>query len=282
MRAAPQASQELVRAQVTLSGPDWEIRTAMSVPAGPTRLVELLPLARSFADAVMSSAAKLVAEQGKQISCRKGCGACCRQLVPIAEVEARHIGHLVNGLQEPRRTEVRGRFAEARRRLEEAGLLEKLLHPERWDAGERQSLGLAYFRQGIPCPFLEEEACSIYADRPIACREYLVTSPAENCARPTPETVEKVKPPLQVWTALARLDRTIPSAHFVRWVPLILAPEWFETHPQETPPRLGPELLRELFDHLTGTGGPLAGPPGTPGDEAPPEASVRQPVLEEA
>ena len=38
-------------------------------------------------------------------------------------------------------------------------------------------LGREYFQLGIPCPFLEEESCSIYHDRPITCREYLVTSP---------------------------------------------------------------------------------------------------------
>ncbi len=43
-----------------------------------------------------------------------------------------------------------------------------------------------YFHLGIACPFLEDESCSIHADRPISCREYLVTSPAVNCADPKP------------------------------------------------------------------------------------------------
>jgi Fe-S-cluster containining protein len=36
----------------------------------------------------------------------------------------------------------------------------------------------------MPCPFLEDESCSIHPDRPLVCREYLVTSPAELCAGP--------------------------------------------------------------------------------------------------
>ena len=158
------------------------------MPAGPTRLRQLLPLVQSFADAVVEGAAKGAEEQGLKISCKKGCGACCRQAVPISEVEARRIRDVVNELPEPRRSQVRARFAEARRRLAEAGLLDDLLHPGDWALRGNASFSLKYFYLGIPCPFLEEESCSIYADRPLTCREYLVTTPAENCARLGPES----------------------------------------------------------------------------------------------
>lgn len=259
----------MMTATVALTSPDWELRTTMTVPAGPMPLIQLLPLAQSFADAVVDSAAKVAEGQGQRISCKKGCGACCRQLVAIAEVEARHIGNLVNELPEPRRTEIRARFAEARRRLDEMGLLDRLLHPEGWGAGEVGPLGLGYFHLGIPCPFLEDESCSIHRDRPIACREFLVTSPAENCARPTADNVQRVPLPLRVWTALARFDEVEPSPRITRWVPLILAPEWAEAHPDEPPARPGPTLLRELFDHLTKTGRALAEPAPSPIEDVP-------------
>jgi Fe-S-cluster containining protein len=252
MADGEERSDESVTATVELSGRDWQLRTAMSVPRGPIRLRELLPLVQSFADGVAGAAEKMAEAQGQEVSCKKGCGACCRQLVPMAEVEAGHIRDVVDRLPEPRRTEIRARFAAARRRLEEAGLLEKLLHPDGWSRGEELSVGMTYFRQGIACPFLEGEACSIYRDRPLACREYLVTSPAEHCARPTAETVTRARMPLKVWTAVAGFDAVPPGARFIRWVPLILAPEWAEAHPEELPPRPGPDLLRHLFGLITG------------------------------
>ncbi len=267
---------EMVAANLQMAGPDWELRTAMSVPAGPTRLGELLPLVHSFADAVVDSVAKEVEARGEKISRKKGCGACCRQLVPIAEAEARRLHALVERLPEPRRKDVRARFAGARYRLEAAGLLEGLHHADQWSDGEGRSFGLAYFRQGIPCPFLEEESCSIHADRPIACREYLVTSPAEDCARPTAETVACVKLPFKVWTAIAHFDQVPPSARFIRWVPLILALEWAEAHPGEPAPRPGPDLLREFFDHLTGKRRPQTGSARVPFDEASVAASPHE------
>jgi Fe-S-cluster containining protein len=211
----------------------------------------MLPLVQSFANAVVGVATEAAEEQGRQISCRKGCGACCRQLVPIAEVEARNLAAVVEAMPEPRRSQVRARFTEARRRLTETGMLETLLRREEWQEGEGRSIGSAYFRQGIPCPFLEDESCSIHPDRPIACREYLVTSPAENCANPSAETVDCVKLPMRLWTALARFDAVGPEERFIRWVPLVLAPEWAAAHPEEPAPQPGPDLLRRFFDHLT-------------------------------
>jgi Fe-S-cluster containining protein len=226
------------------------MRTKVTVSAGPIRLADLLPLANALADAIVGVGADAVEKRGERISCKKGCGACCRQLVPISEVEARRMREVLESLPEPRRAEIRARFAAARQRLDEAGLLKHLDQRADWKNEDFQARGLAYFRLGIACPFLEEESCSIYADRPVTCREYLVTSPAEHCANPTRETIQSVAFPLKVLPGLARFDPVPPTARYVRWVPLILAPDWAEAHPDEAPARPGPEVLRELFDHL--------------------------------
>jgi Fe-S-cluster containining protein len=246
---APAAS---VTAELQLSVGDWQMSGKVSVPAGPVRLRVMLPVIQVLADGLVNLAEKATEEQGKKVSCKKGCGACCRQLVPISEVEARAIADLVNDLPEPRRSQVRARFAEARRRLEESGMLDTLLGREQWDENEVSALGLEYFRLGIACPFLEEESCSIHRDRPITCREYLVTSPAENCSNPGPHNIEWVKLPAKLWTVVARFDPAPPAARFVRWVPLVLAPEWAANHPDESPERPGPEWLRELLQRVTG------------------------------
>src|SRR5215204_6709152 len=164
-------SAKTINVKVELAGADWQLQTTMSVPTEPIGLKEMLPLFFSFADAVMSAAADGVEQSGEKISCKKGCGACCRQLVPISETEARWIGELVDRLPIQKQNKIRDRFTEARRRLAESGLLDKLLHTESWGEGEGWSIAMSYFRLGIPCPFLENEACSIHKDRPIKCRE---------------------------------------------------------------------------------------------------------------
>jgi Fe-S-cluster containining protein len=225
------------------------LRGQVPVPAGPATPRDLLPVLQGLTETVVGSAVRAAEAQGKTISCKKGCGACCRQLVPISETEARRLRDLVDDLPEPRRSAVRARFADARQRLDAAGLLEPLRHPERQPAEERQAFGLEYFRHGIPCPFLEEESCSIHPDRPLICREYLVTSPAEHCARPSAESVRCVPLPGHVSQAANRLGNGAGAAAG-RWVPLVLALEWASAHPDELPARPGPELLRELLGHL--------------------------------
>jgi Fe-S-cluster containining protein len=243
---------------------DDQVEMELTLPAAPTRLESLLPVVQRVADGLVGLASDRAGAQGRTISCAKGCGACCRQLVPISEVEARRIGQLVEGLPEPRRTQIRGRFERARARLAEAGLLSKLENRQGLEEAEVASFGLAYFHLGIPCPFLEEESCSIHEDRPITCREYLVTSPAANCADPKPGMIDRVEMPAKVWAALARAGSTGPPARFIPWVPLVLAPGWAAAHPDASEPRSVEEIVRSLFAELAGR--KVEPVPSTPGE----------------
>lgn len=244
------APERTATAQVRLSGDDWELRTALTVPAGPTPLRDLLPLFRSLSDAVVDATINALRDHDSDVSCKKGCGACCRQMVLISEVEARAIRILIEALPAPRRTEIMTRFAEARRRLVEANLLERLLSPERWTPDEYTKLAGRYFREGIACPFLEDESCSIYTERPVTCREYLVTSPPEHCAKPVTDEVVRLRIPLPVFNAVARMEVPGSAHHRERCVPLVVAPEWAAARPAEPTPRPGPEILREFLGHL--------------------------------
>jgi hypothetical protein len=98
---------------------------------------------------------------------------------------------------------------------------------------------------------LEDESCTIHPERPIACREYLVTSPPEHCAHREVGQVEGVKLPASVWTAIARLEPIETGAKSLPWVPLILALEWAEAHPDEPPGQPAADLVRRLFENVT-------------------------------
>ena len=184
MDVPPSNGPETVTARFALRMPGGTLQAEMTVPTGPTRVDAILPMAQALADNLIALTLNVVEAEGRTVSCRAGCGACCRQLVPLAEAEARRIRDLVEAMPEPRRSQVRSRFAEALRRFAEAGLLETIRQTDILDEERHRQVGLDYFRQHIACPFLEDESCSIHPDRPIACREYLVTSPPEHCAEP--------------------------------------------------------------------------------------------------
>src|SRR5438046_2497252 len=106
------------------------------VPTGPTAPRELLPVFRALAETVVEIAVRAAERRGQTVSCRAGCGACCRQIVPIAPLEARLLAELLEAFPEPRRSIVKQRFVAARERLAEAGLLEKVEHPELYPDGD--------------------------------------------------------------------------------------------------------------------------------------------------
>ncbi|HET6386814.1 MAG TPA: YkgJ family cysteine cluster protein [Armatimonadota bacterium] len=249
MSDSESSSSEWVLVNTDLLVGGQRLHAELPVPAGKALPEELLPILQALTDAVVDVAISRVAAEGQAITCQKGCGACCRQLVPISEAEARALSALVETFPENRRREIRERTMAARKTLQEAGLLERLEHPERYENADLHTLGLEYFRAGIACPFLEAESCSIHSDRPLACREYLVTTPAIDCAHPTPDTVHRVDLPAKVSTALTRID-VKPGARFVRWAPLILSLDWAASHPATEPLHTGPELLKIVLSQM--------------------------------
>jgi len=248
LNAARFDSVDIATARLPFTIGDRPMELDITVPAGENPPTQLLPIYQGLANLVVDAAVDKVAQFGKTVSCRKGCGACCRQPVPISETEALAIAQLVDELPESRKSDVRARFEDARYRLAKAGLLDRYEHPERLTSVEIMALAANYFALGIPCPFLEDESCSIHPDRPLACREYLVTSPAENCARPGETLIEPVPITTRVAAAVRAGDRGKANDR-TGWVLLSLAPHWAENHPiQDVRP--GPELLQEFFDRL--------------------------------
>ncbi len=213
---------------------DLSIVHPLTVPHGAVPATAVLPALRGLVNATVEAA-----ERGKDISCRKGCGACCRQLVPISRTEGEALLALIEAMPEERRTALRARFAAAEATITAAGLAERGTHSDR-------EMSVAYFALGVPCPFLDEESCSIHPDRPLVCREYLVTSPAELCAGPVQEGVAPVPVP-KLSLAARRLQDESDT-----WFPLALLMAWSR---QPRPPakrRPGTEWAQRFLRGLTG------------------------------
>ena len=236
------------------------VDVVVTAPVDPVQLGAILPLIQQLADTVVDVAVAECHEQHIAISCKKGCGACCAQAVPLAPAEARLIRDLVKALPEPRRSTVRDRFRAARQAIEQAGLLDTFLDTSGLDSAEILELGREYLRLQIPCPFLEDQACSIHPQRPVRCREYLVTSSPEFCAGPEAAAITRVQLPAEVLSAMLAVGGE--ASHGVaRWVPLTVALEWAESNPDLSMPRPGTRLVQDLFETLSGTKLPPADVP---------------------
>ena len=235
-----------VTATLRLAIGELRIAHPITVPSAPVPAAEVVPALQGLVDAVVSAA-----EMGKAISCRKGCGACCRQLVPISRTEGERLLELIERLPVARRASVVARFAAAAQSLKQAGLAEALLDPARRAGKTDRELSLAYFAQHIACPFLEDESCSIHYDRPLVCREYLVTSPAELCAGPTQEGVTPVAVP-KVSPAARGLEENRPEVDTLdRWFPLALLMEWAKRRQRGATRRPGPAWVQRFVQRIS-------------------------------
>lgn len=155
-------------------------------------LAAMLPGLRIVADALSEEAIADADAAGEPVQCFEGCGACCRQLVPVLPPEADAIRALVRALPPSRRETVRRRAMVNRSRADATGLGEALDEGGGATIRSRHALSNAWFALRLDCPFLEGGACSIYAERPLACREYLVTSDPRHCTAPTSAVVRRV------------------------------------------------------------------------------------------
>jgi Fe-S-cluster containining protein len=219
-------------ATLRLTVGDLRVVHPITVPSAPVPATEVVPALQGLVNAVVAAA-----EAGKSISCRKGCGACCRQLVPVSRTEGERLLALIAAMPAERRETLHARFAAAETIIDDAGLSDRAGRSDR-------ELSLAYFALGIPCPFLEDESCSIHPDRPLVCREYLVTSPAELCAGPEQEGVTPVAVPKVSMAARGLQDENED------WFPLAGLMTWARTRAKDGAQRTGPEWIQRFLKRI--------------------------------
>lgn len=254
MSCPPDDPENRTAMTFTLMVDDRPVEMTARLPAGEQRLADLLPILRKLDDALISISVDDVREGGRCVSCRVGCGACCRQVVPISEDEAVSLLEWMDRLPEEQRQVIDARFQRALAQLEENGMLEATrkanLNEDR-EAGLRFSLD--YFHAGVACPFLINESCGIYPIRPLKCREYLVTSPAENCQKPSRESISMVRLPTHLSNVLFRVG-VGDSECRAPWLPMVLLFEWaaqFRTRPRRQADSL--ELFQEFLSSFADT-----------------------------
>jgi len=242
----------LVEVSFALRVGEGTLKASVEVPVGKTSLTQILPILQNLDTEIVGKVGQEAAAAGHSISCRAGCGACCRQMVPLSIFEAEALGEWFSALPEATQAKVEERFHNALVALHEAGVLQQLIQ-QNWmsDMGSVLQVSVDYFHAKVACPFLEDESCSIHPIRPLSCREYIVTSPPELCQDPSVNDVAGVHLPVKLSAALYRLGQQLE--HEGRgWFPMIFLLAWAKKglHPGEYFSGTGQEVLRIFIDQL--------------------------------
>ncbi len=140
-----------------------------------------------------------IESQGEHISCGRGCAHCCYVYVFATMQEAECIVHYLYEHEEALQHFLHA-YQDWSRRLSPVArslpLLDRLqgrtLRGEA-TAGEKEQFTAEltrYASQHAPCPFLIDNACSIYEVRPFVCAGIVSASPSDWCDRSNPRAGE--------------------------------------------------------------------------------------------
>ncbi len=106
-----------------------------------------------------------------RMQCRKGCGSCCSQLFSISAIEAAYISRGVKELEPQAREAMRQKARAYLKELTGADV-EESDSIEAHSRTVQEALDRLIGRRHIPCPALEDDACTIYGHRPILARKF--------------------------------------------------------------------------------------------------------------
>ncbi|HKT33832.1 MAG TPA: YkgJ family cysteine cluster protein [Nitrospira sp.] len=244
----------LERFDIAVNTPAGRLNTVLDVPTGFVPITAIVPLTRRLGEDMLKLEERQIRTSGRSISCRMGCAACCRMLVPLSPPEALSLLEYVEQLPTERRTAIERKFEATKAELAAHGLLDRLQTvadaEEPIPDDELEPINRAYYALRHPCPFLEQEMCSIYEARPAACRELLVTSPAALCDNLVENPVEPLPVSVRVGTVLGLLWATVTESA-PRLIPLPLALDWARQHRESGAKQwLGPHLIDRLLDTI--------------------------------
>jgi Fe-S-cluster containining protein len=172
----------------------------------------VLALFNAQIDLGTEARAKQTAANGRPIACSAGCDACCHSLPGIHTGEAITIARwLARPEQDALRDAFLARFDPWRAALGDV--------VDRWTAASAANdvdAGMAAAREalarGVPCAFLDAGRCSIYAVRPVVCREHHAVGTSAACQPGAGTRVERASfPPLEAY--LAKIQPILLALH---------------------------------------------------------------------
>lgn len=204
--------------------------TAVTAPVEVTAADQLLDAARILVDADVDGIDR---NPAFDISCGPGCGACCRQAVPVTPAELRAVRRWLDELPDDERLAHEARIDATAERL---------------TATDAEAIGVdderAYVALAIACPFLVDESCTIRPVRPLACREYVVTSDPAHCATRADGQIVRISATRDVLGAFVQVSAELGEA-----TEYLLAPAIARAVPEApvVPARSGVELMRLMM-----------------------------------
>jgi len=192
----------------------------MDVPDAAFSLSDIVPMASAISDRIMGVVIDKFQSDGAQISCKKGCSACCSYLVPLSIPEVFWLEEIILTKDKSTSRQLMRTCLLAARSI----LKQKppgMYSCEAGNQAEQRTVDISavadwYSNLKIECPFLLNGICVVYEQRPLVCREHEKNGLAR-----------AMDMPVRVSTALSQLTGELEGKS-TEAVLLPLIPVWCE------------------------------------------------------
>jgi len=234
---------------------DERLRFRIDVAHGQVKLSDIIPLARKISGKIADILIDKHHKDGIEIACRKGCGHCCQShLVPLAVPEAFRLnGYIHSRHRDLRDAMLRSCLLAAQDILDQEPP-ESFTPPMSEPVDNRSFLSNVstwYVSLGVCCPFLSNNVCTIYENRPLACRDYFVRGGSNACIN-ADSTTRPLKMPVPMVEVLGQLAGELEGSD-IEAVILPLTPVWCEQNADRAERTWSAETVAERFVEIVST-----------------------------
>jgi Fe-S-cluster containining protein len=222
---------EIISLDLDIVGESTQFR--IRVEDKQAKLADIVPMARLLSTRIIQSVQNILAGNGIAVPCGKGCAVCCHYLTLLSVPEAFRMMEEIMLMPQEQFNDVKQyclKIAEQyEKQLLKYGAFNVSLNTNIVNEPQLMEIAEWYFKKKLPCPFLHNNLCTIYGQRPVACREYLVSGSVLRCQANDDETARKVRVPILIANALTFLSSELEHREQER----VAVPYIFDWHTQK-------------------------------------------------
>lgn len=185
-----------------------EVHLRISVLDQIARLPDIVPLAQAICNKLSKAVMDTLNSNNTPVSCQKGCSTCCNYLVTLSLPEIYYLQEMLSYMPEDYHRSVLQSCLEAAQKI----LRNNANKPEMTQTTELDLISRWYSELNLACPFLSDDTCEIYEDRPLACREHMVISNPKSCKNDSQADPDVVSPSVSVLEALGQLTAELEQS----------------------------------------------------------------------
>jgi len=227
----------------------------ISVGKDRAKLADIVPLARTLCTSITDVVVQRARSDGARIPCDKGCSPCCsRYLVPLSVPEALRFKEEISSASACRQESIwRSCLLSARLILSQKPPKSFMRAEDAVSPASPIDLNLVsnwYMSLKLRCPFLYNHTCSIYGQRPLACREHFVKGSVRAC-RGQRGFAEVVDMPVRMPNVLGQLASELEGTP-AEAVILPLALVWCKENPKRAERTWPTAMMVERFVEIVG------------------------------